>query len=253
MDRRSQLVSSRGLGTLRPQGVAFRIVRRQTGSKKCAAPWLLTTAAPAYCGGQRRQPFGLGGADPGNIESNISSADDLGCVLVHLGDDRGRRPGRGKQAAKAKSGSRRSCSMSFRRPALTARRRWRPHANGCRGRCRLTSGRGGSKLPTICRARRPARSSATSCASNGGAIRVNGCGELHGWLHGAWGRGGAAGGLYQHGLGGLIGSAGPPRMLVLRLAVAPAWPAKPLRSAAARRRTNRSFESLFLRFASETG
>jgi acyl-CoA synthetase (AMP-forming)/AMP-acid ligase II len=23
--------------------------------------------------------------------------------------------------------------MSFRRPALTARRRWRPHANGCRG------------------------------------------------------------------------------------------------------------------------
>ena len=52
--------------------VAFRIVRRQTGSKKCAAPWLLTTAAPASCGGQRRQPFGLGGADPGNIESNTA-------------------------------------------------------------------------------------------------------------------------------------------------------------------------------------
>jgi acyl-coenzyme A synthetase/AMP-(fatty) acid ligase len=75
--------------------------------------------------------------------------------------------------AKAKSGLRRSRSISFRRRAPTAPLRWRPRANGCRGRCRPTSGRGGSKLPTICRAQRPARSSATSFASNCGAIRID--------------------------------------------------------------------------------
>jgi hypothetical protein len=42
-----------------------------------------------------------------------------------------------------------------------------------------TSGRGGSKWPTICRARRPARSSATSFASNCGAIRIDACGLPH--------------------------------------------------------------------------
>ena len=41
-------------------------------------------------------------------------------------------------------------------------------------RCRATSSRGGSRSSAICRARRPARSSATSCASNCGAIRIDG-------------------------------------------------------------------------------
>jgi hypothetical protein len=41
------------------------------------------------------------------------------------------------------------------------------------GRCRPTSGRGGSKWPTICRAQRPARSSASSFTSNCGVIRID--------------------------------------------------------------------------------
>ena len=51
--------------------------------------------------------------------------------------------------------------------AATGRR-----ASGWRRRCRATSSRGASRWSPICRARRPARSSATSCATCCGAIRI---------------------------------------------------------------------------------
>ena len=52
------------------------------------------------------------------------------------------------------------------------RRRWPRRASGWRRRCRATSSRGASRRSPICRAPRPAKSSATSCASCCAAISV---------------------------------------------------------------------------------